>query len=313
MFIKAPVTLTVVTNIDGRIVDLPTAIMPQGAAWDPFQFQLELVPEWAFYAAILVVLAFIALFVRLAFGTDLIRDPDRPRRADGQQPFSLSRTQMAFWFLLIACSYIFLFSATGKLSILNNTSLVLIGIGSGTALGAAVIGSGRQDALPNIAVLSFPPGTSRTDMEKQLADTIHSRKEKLSFSSETSREDMGKELEKAISELTEKKTKGTLDKDEETRLSNLKTLKDLLAQKDAIAKITSNPVLKVLDDLVSDNLGKYSFHRYQMLVWTLILCFVFVHGVVVNRTIPDFDSTTLALLGISAGTYLGFKLPAVTK
>jgi hypothetical protein len=220
---------------------------------------------------------------------------------------------MAFWFLLIACSYIFLFLATGKLSILNNTSLALIGIGSGTALGAAVIGSGRQDALPNIAVLSFPPGTSRTDMEKQLADTIHSRKEKLSFSSETSREDMGKELEKAMSELTEKKTKGTLDKDEETRLSNLKRLKDLLAQKDAIAKITSNPVLKVLDDLVSDNLGKYSFHRYQMLVWTLILGFVFVHGVVVNRTILDFDSTTLALLGISAGTYLGFKLPAVTK
>ena len=72
-------------------------------------------------------------------------------------------------------------------------------------------------------------------------------------------------------------------------------------------------VLKVLDDLVSDNLGKYSFHRYQMLVWTLILCFVFVHGVVVNRTIPDFDSTTLSLLGISAATYLGFKLPAVTK
>jgi len=156
---------------------MPPDAKPVDAAWDPFQFQLELVPEWALYVAILVVLAFIALFVRLAFGTDLVRDPDRPRRADGQQPFSLSRTQMAFWFLLIACSYIFLFLATGKLSILNTTSLALIGIGSGTALGSAVIGSGRKDALPNVAALSFPHGTSRTDMEKQLMDTIQARKE----------------------------------------------------------------------------------------------------------------------------------------
>ena len=289
---------------------MPRDARPEGDAWDTFHFRLELVQDWVLYAAMLVVLAFIALFVRLAFGTDLIRDPDRPRRADGQQPFSLSRTQMAFWFLLIACSYIFLFLATGKLSTLNNSTLMLIGIGSGTALGAAVIGSGRQDALPNVAALSFPPGTSRTDMEKQLADTIHSRKEKLSFSSETSREDMGKELEKAISELTEKKTKGTL---EETRLSNLKILKDLLAQKDALAKITLNAVLKVLDDLLTDNLGQYSCYRYQMFVWTLILGFVFVQLVVVERTIPEFDSTTLSLLGISAATYLGFKLPAVTK
>src|ERR1700730_16452345 len=101
---------------------------------------------------------------------------------------------------------------------------------------------------------------------------------------------MGKELEAAISELTEKKT---LDKDEKTRLSNMETLKDLLTQKDALAKITLNPVLKVFDDLLTDNSGQYSFYRYQIFVWTLILGFVFVQRVVVERTIPDFDSATL--------------------
>lgn len=50
-----------------------------------------------------------------------------------------------------------------------------------------------------------------------------------------------------------------------------------------------------------------------MLVWTLILGFVFVAGVVSDRKVPEFDTATLALLGISAGTYLGFKLPGVTK
>ena len=55
---------------------------------------------------------------------------------------------------------------------------------------------------------------------------------------------------------------------------------------------------------------KYSFHRFQMLAWTLLLGFVFVAKVLSDRTMPEFNAMTLALLGLSAGTYLGFKLPA---
>jgi hypothetical protein len=28
-----------------------------------------------------------------------------------------------------------------------------------------------------------------------------------------------------------------------------------------------------------------------------------------NRALPDFDAPLLALMGISSGTYLGFKIP----
>jgi len=47
-----------------------------------------------------------------------------------------------------------------------------------------------------------------------------------------------------------------------------------------------------------------------MLAWTLILGFVFVAKVLADRAMPEFSATTLSLLGISAGTYLGFKMPA---
>jgi hypothetical protein len=64
------------------------------------------------------------------------------------------------------------------------------------------------------------------------------------------------------------------------------------------------------DWLCEGSSGTYSFHRFQMLAWTLLLGFVFVFKVVNDRAMPEFNAATLSLLGISAGTYLGFKLPA---
>ncbi len=54
-----------------------------------------------------------------------------------------------------------------------------------------------------------------------------------------------------------------------------------------------------------------SFHRFQMMVWTLALGLVFLVQVLRNLEFPSFDGTLLALSGISAGTYLGFKFPPV--
>jgi len=45
-----------------------------------------------------------------------------------------------------------------------------------------------------------------------------------------------------------------------------------------------------------------------MFVWTLILGVIFVVKVFKYRELPTFDPTMLALMGITSGTYLGFKL-----
>src|SRR5262245_12011396 len=62
----------------------------------------------------------------------------------------------------------------------------------------------------------------------------------------------------------------------------------------------------LLDILRED--GRISFHRFQILVLTLMFVFVFLKSVVVDLQMPQFDTGVLALMGISAGTYLGFKL-----
>src|SRR5215210_453868 len=59
-------------------------------------------------------------------------------------------------------------------------------------------------------------------------------------------------------------------------------------------------------DILSDEDG-ISFHRYQIVIWTLVLTTIFIVRVHVNLAMPDFDGQLLALMGISSGTYLGFK------
>lgn len=63
-----------------------------------------------------------------------------------------------------------------------------------------------------------------------------------------------------------------------------------------------------LDDLLSDPNG-VSLHRFQMFVWTLVLGIIFVGSVYKDLGMPEFSATLLGLMGISSGTYLGFKVP----
>jgi len=63
-----------------------------------------------------------------------------------------------------------------------------------------------------------------------------------------------------------------------------------------------------LRDVMSDPTG-ISLHRFQMFAWTLILGVIFIASVYHNLEMPQFSATLLGLMGISSGTYLGFKVP----
>ncbi len=66
-----------------------------------------------------------------------------------------------------------------------------------------------------------------------------------------------------------------------------------------------------LKNSLSDANG-VNFHRFQMAVWTLLLGFIFIKEVYENLAMPAFDQTLMGLLGLSAGTYLGLKIPEPT-
>lgn len=75
---------------------------------------------------------------------------------------------------------------------------------------------------------------------------------------------------------------------------------------------TVAPVLPVhitfFHDILTDANG-LTFPRYQMFLWTLVLGIFYVVAVYRTSATPNFDANLLTLMGISSGTYLGFKLP----
>ena len=52
-----------------------------------------------------------------------------------------------------------------------------------------------------------------------------------------------------------------------------------------------------------------SLYRFQLFVWTLVLGIIFASSVYNTLEMPQFSPTLLGLMGISSGTYLGFKIP----
>jgi len=64
-------------------------------------------------------------------------------------------------------------------------------------------------------------------------------------------------------------------------------------------------------DVLTDNTG-IVFHRFQALVWTMVMGGIFLWKVWHNLAMPDdFSGNELALMGISSATYLGLKIPEV--
>jgi hypothetical protein len=180
---------------------------------DVRDFELEVLPRTELFCYFVILAIGVVLCLRLAWRTSILRDPG-PVPAGQQAPFSLSRFQLAFWSLLVIAAYVFIWMVTEELDTITGSVLVLLGIGSGTALGAALI-----DA----------PTTSRS-------------------------------------------SRG------------------------------------FLNDLLSDDHG-ISIHRFQLFAWTLILGVIFCASVYDGLQMPQFSTTLLGLMGLSSGTYLGFKVP----
>jgi hypothetical protein len=63
---------------------------------------------------------------------------------------------------------------------------------------------------------------------------------------------------------------------------------------------------QLTNDLLTNDYGA-ALHRLQLLLWTLVLAAFFIYETWRTLTMPIFSDTVLAMMGISAGTYLGFK------
>lgn len=82
------------------------------------------------------------------------------------------------------------------------------------------------------------------------------------------------------------------------------------AQKEVLVKSMNRLEQQSQDffkDILTDPQGQVNLHRFQMLIWTVILGGIFLYEVVINFELPEFGETLLALSGISSSTYLALK------
>ncbi len=257
------------------------------------QFYLTVIPKFRTAFGLIVILGALIAFLALARHTHIIRDAAAPRRPDGQRPYSLARGQMAFWFFLVIASYFFLWIVTGDMDTLNTSVLGLIGISAGTALGSAFVDASK-------------PISADSSGNQPIVDVTRPHLEVLAELKKL-RADTQKELEalQKARALLSPSDKRALDDNE--RQQN--EVRERLANYRWQSAYFAWPTWKgVMYDLLAEN-NLISFHRFQIFVWTLILGVMFVANVYNELAMPEFSATLLGLLGISAGTYVGFKLP----
>ncbi len=171
---------------------------------------------------VLIAFLFFGFLIYLAKNTDIIKDDSTlPLQ---KQPFSLAKTQLAWWTFIIVLSFIYIYLFGADTAVLTGSTLVLLGISTTTTAAAKMIDSSQAE------------GTRHQDQ---------------------------------ISEGWYK-------------------------------------------DILSDDKG-ISIHRFQMIIWTLVLSFIFIKTVFVEFQMYQFDTTMLSLMGISNGLYVGLKIPENSK
>jgi uncharacterized membrane protein YccC len=163
-----------------------------------------------------------------------------------------------------------------------------MGISAGTALGEAMIDNGKDTAKTNrVNDLS----AEKVALEQSISET----QPQLEAANEA-----------ASTALADQSNRDALNRqltDSRTRLGQIEQqLRTLSAQQSAT--VSSG----FLRDILSDSSG-YSFHRFQIFAWTLVLGIIFISSVYNSLSMPEFSPTLLGLMGLSAGTYIGFKFP----
>lgn len=252
------------------------------------EVRLTIISPWYGAIAVILVLVTLTMLIWLSRTTSLIREPG-PKPVGGKlRPYNLGRAQMAFWFFLIHASYVVIWLITDALDTITPSLLGLMGISAGTALSEALIDSGKDagtaSQLQDLTAERQTLEQTIAELQAQIA-ALHVG-QTLTPDDLANRDSLSKQLQ-----------------DYRTRLAQVNQQIQALTPP-ASAGISAG----FLRDILGDSSG-YSFHRFQIFTWTIVLGVIFVSSVYNGLTMPEFSTTLLGLMGISSGTYIGFKFP----
>lgn len=272
-----PMPVTVSIGIEGG-EEMPTDV--KDTSQGDKRFSLQIFRRVRSIVGICWLVVSLIIFFVFSRNSDIIRDTSAPPRpVDGRYPYSLGKAQMAFWFFLVSGAYFFLWLVTGDKDTITPSILVLIGISAGTALGATLIDvdngskpAWKPNGLP--AKRALDPALPADRAERSAAEAW----------------------------LADLRTfRSNLDQSDPEYGKNRAYLDSLIGRLEL-------PRGNFMRDVLEDG-HSVSFHRFQILIWTFVLGIIFIYSVITELSMPEFSATLLTLMGISSGTYLGFKYP----
>ncbi len=253
-------------NVDGT-----TQLRLAGAS--PIAVQLALLrPWWCFFA---VVIAALVAALAMAHGarSGLCRDRVLVQVPVKEQCYSLGRLQMAFWFVLILITFLFLWCYLGDYNTMTTQALTLMGISAATGLGAIAAN-----------------GVNASELKKANDDLVDAE-----FTKAQDIIDLRAALKAAQNNNAPPAQIATLT----TRVATWEGL------------TAGYRTQGLIPDILNDDDGT-ALHRLQVVVWTAVLGGVFVVEAWQSLTMPAFSNTLLALMAVSGGSYVGFKVAEQT-
>ncbi len=218
---------------------------------------------------IVLAIIFLLLFVLFTYGAVSTTLLRTLGKEDDLWHFSLGLCQMAWWFFIISTCYAFLWIALGDYKTFTTQELLLLGITAASGFGAFLVDDEKDS-----------PGSPARVNSGLTNEQLRSR---------------------SVTEL-KKWLKEANDKNNPAMLAELK-------KRIEYYNVTNKVALqRFWNDLISeDNKGDPNFHRFQLIGWTAVFGFIFVQTVWHKLDMPAFSAEQLVLIGISNGTYLGFK------
>lgn len=227
----------------------------------------------SFEGLISLALFVVVLILLFLYRSDMLRNG--PEVEGQKQAYSLGRWQMAWWFILILGSYLVIWLITGDRDTVTASSLVLMGISAVTAMGSIAIEANAPARAQE---------TRRAlEAEKASLSVSPTMVEARAGAATPQQQEAAHAIQLRMSEIDQ-----------------------------TVANVTK-PAMTTGSwwrDILTDNTGMVGLHRFQIFVWTIVLSVIFVASVLRDLTMPEFNTTMLALMGISAGAYLGFKVPS---
>jgi len=297
-------TRDVTVSLGERPADSKQATLASivGVAEGVDKLELKELPPIRFVIAVALIVSVVWLvFARTARSTTL-RDNLLPQIMPKLQTYSLARCQMAFWFVLILCSFVFLYVITWDFNTISQQALELMGISGATALGAVAVDRVKDSPADAVNRGLRALGLNSYD------DVVRMQQE---------RDGRAAALSAAQHELTALPASTARSSPQATERAALNQrilkLQMDIQDRETILRTCSDRTRPFLTegwfrDITTD-LNGTTIHRLQVFWWTLILGGIFLVGVYRNLAMPEFSTTLLALLGISGAGYVGFKYP----